>query len=212
MRRRKNKTVKYLVIALLVVALVLTLIFTPVLKSISSILGNVVSPVQWTVNKVTTSVTGVFSYWGRVGNVDKENQRLKLENKKLKEENTNLKRYENDIKKLNKLLELKGDYTNYETTAATIIGKDAGNWFNVFTVDKGEKDGVYENSVVIVPEGIVGRVCAVGSNWAKVVALIDEEHSVSGMVTRTGDLVQIDGDLKMMKSGICKMSDRKSVV
>lgn len=181
-------------------------IFTPFLKGVASVFGSITAPVQSGFTKVGDFFGGTFAYWGRVKNVDKENASLKQENQKLKEENRNLSRYKDEIEELNRLLELKGDYTQYKTTGATVIGKDAGNWFNVFTLNKGEKDGVKENCVVIIPEGIVGRVCEVGNNWCKVISLVDEDHSVSGTVVRTGDLVQIDGDLQLMKSGLCKMS------
>ena len=35
---------------------------------------------------------------------------------------------------------------------------------------------------------------------------LDVNHSVSGKISRTGDLVQVDGDLVLMKSGYCKMN------
>jgi len=204
--RRNNKLKKNLITLCLAAIFAVICIFTPFLKGVAKVMGGITAPIQSGAAKVTNSVSGTFKYWGRIKNVDKENASLKKENEKLKEENRNLSGYKEQINKLNELLELKGDYTNYETTAATVIGKDAGNWFNVFTLNKGEKDGVKENSVVIVPQGIVGRVCEVGPNWSKVISLIDEDHSVSGTVVRTGDLVQLDGDLQLMKSGFCKMS------
>ena len=206
MRRRNSNLKRNLIFLVLGAALIAVCVFTPFLKGVASITGAITSPIQTGITKVGSFVGGTFSYWGRIKNVDKENAFLKEQNKKLAEENRNFKRYKDEIDKLNELLELKGDYTEYESTAATVIGKDAGNWFNVFTLNKGENHGVEENSVVVIPEGIVGRVCETGKNWSKVISLVDEDHSVSGTVVRTGDLVQIDGDLQLMKSGLCKMS------
>ena len=39
------------------------------------------------------------------------------------------------------LVELDRKYPDYEKEAARIIGKDPGNWFNTFTIDKGTNDG-----------------------------------------------------------------------
>lgn len=204
--RGNHDYTKQIVAVLLVIILIVLCVFTPVLKGIGKVAGSIITPVQSGITYVTDSVGGFFAYWKRVRSVDEQNKLLADENRKLKEENRNNARYKEEIEKLNELLELKGDYTNYETVSASVVGKEAGNWFNVFTLNKGSSHGITENSVVLVPEGVIGRVCEVGANWSKVVTLIDEEHSLSGMVERTGDLVQIDGDLKMMKSGLCKMS------
>lgn len=66
-------------------------------------------------------------------------------------------------------MDLKDEYSNYPTIAARIIAKDSGNWFNVFTINKGSKDGIQEDMNVIADGGLVGIVTSVGSNWANVV-------------------------------------------
>ena len=49
-----------------------------------------------------------------------------------------------------------------------MIGKDAGNWFGTFTIDKGSKDGIEVNMNVLAGSGLVGIVTDVGPTWAKV--------------------------------------------
>ena len=63
-----------------------------------------------------------------------------------------------------------------------------------------------ENSAVINRKGLIGRVTNSSSNSSNVITIIDPNHSVSGMISRTGDLVQIDGELQLMKDGLCKMT------
>ena len=39
-----------------------------------------------------------------------------------------------------------------------LSGKDPGNWFSVFTIDKGSKDGIEVDMNVIAGNGLVGIV------------------------------------------------------
>ena len=45
---------------------------------------------------------------------------------------------------------------------ARVIGKDMGNWFSNFTVDKGTSSGVTKGMTVMSADGVVGRVVEVG--------------------------------------------------
>lgn len=97
---------------------------------------------------------------------------------RLQKENENLK----------KLLSFKEQYTQ-EILACNIISKDAGNWFEIFTIDRGSKDGVKTDDPVINADGLVGRVSRVGLLSSKVISIIDTESSVSARLSKTRDLV-----------------------
>ena len=110
-------------------------------------------------------------------------KQLKSENKKLREqvdalttENNYLQEERYEFERLQELYKLDQNYAEYEKTAAHVIGKDAGNWFGTFTIDKGSKDGIEVNMNVLAGSGLVGIVTDVGPTWAKV-----RSHSTSGM-------------------------------
>ena len=94
-------------------------------------------------------------------------------------ENSDLLQNQDEYERLKDLLDLKDEYSNYPTIAARIIAKDSGNWFNVFTINKGSKDGIQEDMNVIADGGLVGIVTSVGSNWATVRSIIDDYSNVS---------------------------------
>ena len=79
-----------------------------------------------------------------------------------------------------------------------MIGKDSGNWFNTFIIDKGSKDGIEKDMNVIAGSGLVGIVTDVAPNYAKVKSIIDDTSSVSGMDLATSDNCIIRGNLQMM--------------
>lgn len=195
-----------IIILPLIIVITIICIFTPFLKVVSSWCGNVITPVQSGITSAVVSVQGVFDGFKNTQKLVQENKALQSKIDELIKENKENFLYKTENERLKNLLNLKDELNQLKPVAASVIAKDAGNWFNVFTVNKGKDALVEENTPVVSEKGLIGRVSQVGANWSKVVTVIDYDHSVSGIISRTGDLVQIDGDLTLMKSGLCKMT------
>lgn len=75
---------------------------------------------------------------------------------------------------------------------ARVIGQDPTNLARYIIVDQGSDAGVKVGMPVATPQGLVGRVIAVGTNWAKALLITDPSSSVNGVVqsTRATGLVQ----------------------
>ena len=132
-------------------------------------------------------------------------KQLKSENKKLREqvdalttENNYLQEERYEFERLQELYKLDQNYAEYEKTAAHVIGKDAGNWFGTFTIDKGSKDGIEVNMNVLAGSGLVGIVTDVGPTWAKVRSIIDDSSNISAMAISTSDTCIVSGDMALM--------------
>jgi rod shape-determining protein MreC len=69
--------------------------------------------------------------------------------------------------------------------SAEVIGKDSSPWFNTIMIDKGKDDGVKKGAAVVIPEGIVGQVAEVSTNYSKVLLIIDHNSAVDALVQRT---------------------------
>ena len=135
-------------------------------------------------------------------------KQLKSENKKLREqvdalttENNYLQEERYEFERLQELYKLDQNYAEYEKTAAHVIGKDAGNWFGTFTIDKGSKDGIEVNMNVLAGSGLVGIVTDVGPTWAKVRSIIDDSCNISAMAISTSDTCIVSGDMALMGTG-----------
>ena len=135
-------------------------------------------------------------------------KQLKSENKKLREqvdalttENNYLQEERYEFERLQELYKLDQNYAEYEKTAAHVIGKDAGNWFGTFTIDKGSKDGIEVNMNVLAGSGLVGIVTDVGPTWAKVRSIIDDSSNISAMAISTSDTCIVSGDKALMGTG-----------
>ena len=165
------------------------------------ITGYVLVPVQRGINAV--------GGWAR----DKADNLEDL--KKIREENAQLQeqiaeltllqdRYE--LEGLRSLYQLDNDYSDLNKIAANVIGKDSGNWFNMFIIDKGSNDGIQVDMNVIAGGGLVGIVTKVGPDWAQVRSIIDDMSNVSAMVLKNSDLCYVRGDLQMMTEGTLQLN------
>lgn len=150
--------------------------------------------------------------WGRSESI-KELDSLREENKQLKEQVSDLTIKINDLTsdkyelaQLRQLLSLDEHYSDYPTVGARVIGKDAGNWYSTFLIDKGTDDGIKVNMNVMAGSGLVGIVTSVGPNWATVRSIIDDDSNISAMVLNTSDTMIVTGDLEMYSNGSIKFT------
>lgn len=142
----------------------------------------------------------------------KDIDELVEENGKLKQEANDLEKYISKIlwldeknQELRKTLELRDSLEDHKFVGANVIAKDAGNWFEIFTVDRGSKDGVYKDSFVIFGSGLVGRVYRVRDNTCDIISVLDKESAVGARITKTRDLVLVKGDIRLKDKGLCRL-------
>ena len=131
----------------------------------------------------------------------KENEELQSKLDDMTIDNTRLRQEQYELERLQELYKLDQNYAEYEKTAAHVIGKDAGNWFGTFTIDKGSKDGIEVNMNVLAGSGLVGIVTDVGPTWAKVRSIIDDSSNISAMAISTSDTCIVSGDMALMGTG-----------
>lgn len=76
---------------------------------------------------------------------------------------------------------------NMDSLYAKVIAKEPGSWIEQFTVNRGSRDGVAVDMIVVNEEGLVGRVMEVGETYAKVITIVDPRSSISIMLERSRD-------------------------
>lgn len=164
--------------------------------------GYVLVPLQSGMNTVGISVYNNIRNFSSLKEAQAENARLVKRIDELIEENNRLQSERFELERLRELFLLDQEYMQYEKVAARIIAKDSGNWFQVFRIDKGSKDGIKVDMNVIAGGGLVGIVTDVGANYATVRAIIDDDSNVTGMSMRSGDTCNVSGNLTMYQSGL----------
>lgn len=106
-----------------------------------------------------------------------------------------------ELERLQDLLKLKQKYKKYHTVGARVISKGSGNWFDIFLINRGSKDGIKKDMNVIAGNGLVGIVYDVSSHTAKVRTIINDTSMVSAMFLKTNDACIVNGSLDTMEDG-----------
>lgn len=167
---------------------------------LNAIAGYVFIPMQRGINYVGRFIFDKADNLKDLRDVMEENVQLKAQVDELTAELNTIKLEQYELDNLRELLALDQKYPNYKKVAASVIGKDAGNWFSIFTIDKGKNDGIEVDMNVIAGKGLVGIVTDVGPNYAKVRSIIDDASKVSAMVVTNSDRCIVHGDLQEMNS------------
>ena len=168
--------------------------------------GIAITPVQSMFTKAIVSTSGFFGHFSDIGELRNENNELSLQIDKLENEIRTLTEFKVENEQLRTMLDLKQTGSEYDLLACSVIAKEPGNWFNVFTIDKGEMDGIKKNNVVITSKGLVGHITEVGGSWARVMTIIDPKSSVGATVPRTNRMAIVDGSADIDDDRLCKMT------
>ncbi len=172
-----------------------------------NIVNVIVTPVQKFFTWIGNGVSDFFGNFSDKDDLKKEIARLKKENADLKNELSKKEISAAENEEFRELLKLKDAYPEFEFSYAEIIARDSSNWHQTFTIDKGSADGLIVNQTVIsADKHLVGRICEVGTTWAKVITLNDPEHAVGAVVSRSGEYGVVEGDSTQSTDGGCKLS------
>lgn len=122
----------------------------------------------------------------------KKSERLERELQVLKGELISLSELKQENERLTGLLQLKGK-SSFSSIAARLIGRDPSHWSQFVVINKGVKDGVRTDTVLIHPQGLVGKIVAAGPHVARGILLTDRQSRVSALNERTRDIGMIEG-------------------
>lgn len=163
---------------------------------VENLVAEVVYPIQKFFYGINQSIGDRIEPIAELYKNARENEALKEEVESLRAQVVSLTL---DQRELIELRELKGALRYVETesiqnfVSASVLSKDPGNWYENFVIDAGSEDGVTKNSAVINGSGLVGMVYDVGTNWAKVVTLIDKRSTIS--FSSVGIIAPYDGQI-----------------
>ncbi len=175
-------------------------------SAVENIGGGTAATMQEAVSDTGSWFGNIFNYFGNI-------KKLKAENEQLKNENTNLQKQIRDMdgldsenSELRKMLDLKKTQTKVDMVAASIVAKDPSNWYSVFTINKGTKDGIEKNQAVVNSNRqLVGQISGVGDSWAEVITILDSQSSIGAEISRSAEIGIIEGDASLRYSGQCRL-------
>lgn len=152
-----------------------------------------VTPVQSLLVRIHRGALGLWANYIDWKSVRRENAALRGENEQLRVQALQAGETREENARLRRLLVLR-DRLPLATVAGEVIGRDAGGWVRSLTVNRGRGDGIAQQTPVIVPDGLVGRVVQVHRGAAVIQLLNDPASTVGAVVQRTRTAGLVEGD------------------
>ena len=207
MKRKLSEffTSKYILIAVVVLCVLVMGIsfFTDKLSApFRNAVSSVVMPIQKGMNYIGLWTNDKYSQLQEVKRLLEENDELRSTVDSLTEENNRLKQDTYELERLRQLYELDAQYEEYPKVGARIIGTSSDNWYSTFTINKGSEEGLKVDMNVVASGGLVGIISSVDSHSATVRTIIEDGSFVSGQLIDTGDKCTVEGNIKLMDSGL----------
>jgi rod shape-determining protein MreC len=153
----------------------------PVLEAVTF---GLFAEVQRTGSAGVSGVRGVWTRYGSLRSVERENAELKRQLEAVQIELQEHRALADRARGLQQLLDLR-DRSKLKTMAAEIIGASASPDFQTLTLDKGTNYGVRTDMAVIASDGIVGRIVVPSARAAKVQLLIDRNAAAGALIERS---------------------------
>lgn len=138
--------------------------------------------------------------------------RLELEYNNLRQENEQLtyqamlaEELQHKLSVYENLFDEVSDNEQLNPLVATVIGRESGNYFSVFTINKGARDGVQDYMAVTMSGALVGYTYNTKTTSASVRTIIDSEASIAGLISTSRDQGTVRGTLGIDGQPMCRM-------
>ena len=174
----------------------------------------ILAPMQKGIGSVGRLAAGTSRKNRTIAELEEENNQLREQIDQMKSQINSLEQNLSDYNDLLDLYQLSEKYSGYEMTGARIISKDPGNWYNRFTINKGSKNGILPGMNVVSDNGLVGIVVSTSPSTSVVRSIIDDNSSVSGMLSKNYNTCIVSGDLTLINSNLMDvelLSDNTSI-
>lgn len=210
---RRLLTSKWFIVALVSLLLLAVIVIgalpgSPLHKGLRSI-GSVASPVQRGVKHAGNTAS---DFWAAVTDgmaIREENEELRDEIARLQYQLTQYEEAGIKYEELRDAFHIRDTFSNYDIYGASVLSREADEWFAVVRIGLGTTDGVKmpegdSFAVVDVEMNLIGRVIELEDNDSTVLPLLHEGFVVSGKVNEVNGIgVTISGDAALKSEGLC---------
>lgn len=170
------------------------------------LIGVVTTPVATFGTWVKNGVTDFFSTFSEYDSLKKENEQLI---KRITELETGIAGTYSDkveIDRLRGMLNVIDPSPELQFITADVVMTAADGFGSTFNINKGTMDGIELNSVAVAAGGLVGKVTAVGLNWAIVTAITDPSMSVGATIPRSEATGVTESTIQLRLQGQCRIA------
>ena len=164
-----------------------------------------VTPVQSVFSNITESVAGYLRKLKLRANLEEEYNKLRAENEQLVYQAMRADELEHQLAQFENIQDEMSANENMNPIACTVIGRDDGNYFSTFTINRGKRDGIAEFMAVTISGALVGYTETVKETESTVRTIIDSEASIAGLIQSSRDQGTVRGTLGIDGQAMCRM-------
>jgi len=169
------------------------------LQPIEDLALRFVVPIQGKLTSLTNRITDLTQTTQDIRELRHRNEKLQGLADSLMIENVRLKEIESENETLRSLLGFTQANPTHSYKAAEvkgrIIGRDPSNFLSYLIINSGSQEGIEKGMPVATERGLVGRITDVGSNWAKVMLIIDPSSSVNALIQTSRATGVVEGQV-----------------
>ena len=205
------RSVVLALISLLVLAFLGLMLLARIMPDVSLLqapegaLSRILTPVQTVFSGITESVAGYMRTLKLRANIEAEYNRLRAENEQLVYAAMRADELEYQLSQFENIYDEMSANENMNPIACTVIGRDDGNYFATFTINRGRRDGIKEFMAVTISGALVGYTEVVNETESTVRTIIDSEASIAGLIQSSRDQGTVRGTLGIDGKAMCRM-------
>lgn len=177
-----TRRVKNILIAALCLTVVVTLsaALTQGVGTGKNIVGTVLAPLRAGIAAFDRGAERIYNSLFRYDALEAENAELRKQLAQTQMDRASITQYQREIRRLENLLELKENHTDYTFAAANVISWGTSAWESTLTIDRGRRDGLEEGLCAVTESGqVVGILTECGTNWSTVSTVFDEGQTIA---------------------------------
>lgn len=173
---------------------------------VTSICSIITTPVQ----KISSMISaGLGTFSGEFQDIDEvraENELLRQKVRELTKKTVDYDDLKIQNEEYRKLLELKEENDLFKFQPASVIARDASDYYGAFTVDKGSTDGIALHDPVITADGLVGYISSLGATSSKITTILSPGLEVGAVDKETRDGGTLFGEISSSKKGCTRLN------
>lgn len=187
---------KYLIAAITIILVVVIIVCSKMgskgpLKNSTFKLGIAISESFDIVNDWTKRQ---LSFAGNIFDMKHEVENYKNENEGLRQQLSMYENLKKENEELKDLLDIVSSDPAKTKISARVVGVDPNNIYKVYIINKGTKDGIKKDMIVLSSDGLAGRIIEVGTSYSKFMAVTDDRTTIGAVVERTGEKLVLKGN------------------
>lgn len=164
-----------------------------------------VSPIQNAFYRLTRAVSDTLYRMKYYSNLEAEYEQLRIQNEDLVYRAMLTDELQHQLTQFEDMHAEIINNENLRPITCQVIGRDEGNYFSTFTINRGSRDDIEPFMAVTISGALVGYTEVVHENSATVRTIIDSEASIAALIQSSRDQGTIRGTLGVDGTAMCRM-------